>query len=137
MIRLANSVLVFLLVAVALIGYGAKEETRALRAEIAALEKRKRAVEADIRLWRAEWDYVTSAPVLIDTAQRLYGDEGLRDPEGAALGPWRIDQVRRLVPTPAVRTTSQTPPLNGAEIETASIPEPEAEPVRAETEAAR
>lgn len=134
MIRIMHTALVFLFVAAALLGYGAKEETRALGKEIERLEARKAALETEIALLRAEWDHVTSADFLIETAARLDGSGPLRGAEGNPLAPWRAAQVLRLGPknSPGPRRETAPAPLlsgdrsAGAAISTASIPDPAA-----------
>ena len=101
MIRIMHTALVFLFVAAALLGYGAKEETRALGKEIAQLEATKAALRAEIALLSAEWDHVTSADFLIATAARLDGAGPLRDAEGRPLAPWRSAQLLPLGPKAA------------------------------------
>ncbi len=96
MIRILHTACAALLVAVALIAYGKKQEVRALRAERDAMLAEKVAARAALATLEAEWRHLNDPAELRRTAARLFGGDGLRDADGRRLGP----------PTPA-----QTLPL--------------------------
>lgn len=120
MIRIMHTALVSLFVAAALLGYGAKEETRALGKQIERLEANKVELHEEIALLRAEWDHVTSADFLIETARRLDGQGPLRGAEGRPLAPWRAAQVLPLAPTTPV------PPRDAPKAPDEGAPDPAA-----------
>ena len=123
MIRIMHTGLVVLFVAAALLGYGAKEETRALGKQIERLESRKTALEAEIALLRAEWDHVTSPRFLLETAARLDGEGAMADAEGATLAAWRPEQLVPLGEKP--RPVEMTPDaVASGDIGVATIPTP-------------
>ncbi|MEL6977683.1 MAG: hypothetical protein AAGM38_03265 [Pseudomonadota bacterium] len=105
MIRILHLALVILFVGLALLGYGAREETRALQMELAELEKRKRAVETEIALLQAEWDHVSSAAYLKQTVARLRATDPRIGEEILGLAPWRPEQAQ------ALRRRDARPPL--------------------------
>jgi hypothetical protein len=131
MIRMVHTACAALLVAVALIAYGVKEETRALQREIKAVERETGRVEREIAALGIEWSYLNSPAVLRQIAVRLYGRDGMVGVDGAALVPWTAAQVRALedpVDTPA-HAGSVSPLLaeidrayGAPAIETATIP---------------
>ncbi len=93
MIRLAHTALLALLVAVALVSYGAKEEVRAKRAKLGELRAEAAALEAEIATLTAEWRHLSSPSALRALAKRLYGEAAFRAPDGAPLAAWRPDQL--------------------------------------------
>lgn len=115
MIRIVHTLLFFLCVAAALIGYGAAAENEALEREIETLVARKAALEQEILLFEAEWDYVSGAEMLRATAAKLFRAEVLRDADGVELSAWRPEQLLVL----ERRAPQVEDPFN---LETASIP---------------
>lgn len=103
MIRIAHTALLALLVAVALITHGAKQESRQKRAELDGLAERQAAVRAEIETLRLELAHLSSPDRLRELLRQIHGAPGLRDPSGAALAPWRPDQLVDLS-APRVRT---------------------------------
>lgn len=131
MIRMVHTACAALLVAVALIAYGVKEETRALQREIKAVERETGRVEREIAALGIEWSYLNSPAVLRQIAVRLYGRDGMVGVDGAALVPWTAAQVRALEePVDAPALAGSVSPLlaeidrayGAPAIETATIP---------------
>lgn len=130
MIRIVHTACAALLVAVALIAYGVKEETRALQREIEAVERETHRVEREIAALEIEWSYLNSPTVLREIATRLYGRDGLVGVDGGALQPWTAAQLRTLEqPRPETARSNISPLLaeidrqyGAAPIETATIP---------------
>lgn len=91
MMRLAHTAILTLLVAVALISYGAKEETRAKQAELRKLETERAALRAEIATLEVEWRHLTRPERLARLAEELSDELG--GSVDAPLGPWRADQV--------------------------------------------
>lgn len=143
MIRLVHTLCATLLVAVALIAYGVKEETRALQREIEAVERETERVAREIDALETEWAYLNSPRALRRIATALYGRDGLVGVDGGALEPWAAAQVQRLTPlAPTAPFTAESvapllaaverdlpgldPALDGAGgIATGTIPAPE------------
>ncbi len=135
MIRLVHTACAALLVAVALIAYGVKEETRALQREIEAVERETERVEREIAALEIEWTYLNSPAVLKNIATRLYGRDGLIGVDGAELKPWAAAQVRALDAPAVAKASGGISPLlaetdrqyGAGAIETATIPAPDAQ----------
>lgn len=96
MIRILHTACAALLVAVALIAYGVKQEVRALRSEKASLERAKESAEAALATAEAEWRHWNDPAQLRRTAARLYGPGRLVDADGRALSPPGPGQVLAL-----------------------------------------
>lgn len=111
MIRIAHTALLALLVGVALVTHGGKQEIRQKRAELDDLAERQAAVRAEIDTLQLELAHLSSPDRLRALLRRLHGAPSLRDPSGAALAPWRPDQ---LVDLSAPRLRAASPPVSPA-----------------------
>ncbi|MEL6317089.1 MAG: hypothetical protein AAFR16_05560 [Pseudomonadota bacterium] len=100
-----------LLMTVALISYGVKEETRALEREAAALEGEVERLTRRLETLEVEWSHVTSPQPLRRIAERLYGQTWRVGAENAALAPWRPEQRLDLRPAPATPEPAAAEPL--------------------------
>lgn len=100
MIRILHTACAGLLVAVALIAYGVKEETRALRSEVTRLNGEKVRLAAEIATLEAEWSYLNGPETLLRIAERVYGPGRLIGADGAVLSPWRPEQLVELQDLP-------------------------------------
>ncbi|MEO1329184.1 MAG: hypothetical protein AAFW46_05945 [Pseudomonadota bacterium] len=103
MIRILHTACALLLVAVALVAYGVKEEVRALRAERDALLERRLEARAALATAEAEWRHLNAPEELLRAAARLYGPGRLRDADGRVLAPPRPDQAAALDAVTMVR----------------------------------
>ena len=105
MIRLAHTLMLALLVAVALISYGLKEEHRARTESLSNLLRQKEELRQEIATLKTEWHHLSSPEHLRRIAQRLYGGDGMRTANGALLSAWQPDQLLDLhapVPRPSL-----------------------------------
>lgn len=111
MIRIVHTACAALLVAVALIAYGVKEETRALQGEIEAVERETDRVEREIAALEIEWSYLNSPAALHEIAVQLYGRDGMVGLEGEPLTPWTPARTVSLDSPAPRRSSSDIRPL--------------------------
>lgn len=83
--RLAHTLGVALLIVFALIGYGVKEETRALQAELDALDGERTRLLGAIVTLETEWRHLNSPMALTRLARRFYHDAGFVGVDGTPL----------------------------------------------------
>lgn len=93
MIRIAHTAGLALLVAVVLVAYGVKEETRALLDERNSLIATLEAKHDEIATLKAEWEHRTSPSELKRLAVRLFGEGRILGADGEPLEPLRAGQV--------------------------------------------
>lgn len=87
MIKLFHMGVAALVVAVALVGYGRKEETAALAREIVRLEAERERLLAETEALESEWAYLNGPDQLWRIARAAYGADGppLSEPTAAQL----------------------------------------------------
>lgn len=107
MIRLLHTACAALLVMVALVAYGVKEETAALRDQIVDLEQRKADLHDEIAMLRAEWSYLNGPDMLARIAARVYGEGRFIGADGGVLQPWRPEQLVELRDLPRKAPATQ------------------------------
>lgn len=105
MIRILHTACAALLVVVALVAYGVKEETGALRDEVKRLTAQKAEMESEIKRLETEWAYLNGPEQLLAIARRVYGADPSGAPrliggEGELLTPWRPEQLASLQDLP-------------------------------------
>lgn len=105
MIRILHTACAGLLVVIALVAYGVKEETGALREEVQRLTAQKAAMQSEIQRLETEWAYLNGPEQLLAIARRVYGADPHGAPrllggEGELLIPWRPEQVATLQDLP-------------------------------------
>lgn len=121
--RIAHAVFAGLLIALALIAYGVKEQTRALERAARAADRDIAALQYEIEMLTVEWAHVTSAASLERLSAELNGGPGLRDRDGVALSPWRAAQRLSLARSAPVAAVAPDPSLLGEGAFLASLEE--------------
>lgn len=100
--RIAHAVFAGLLIAMALMAYGVKEQTSEMERAARALDREIGRLREEIAMLEVEWAHVTSAASLERLSTQLHGGPGLRDRDGEILEPWRPDQRVALAPAAVV-----------------------------------
>lgn len=93
MIRILHTACAGLLVMVALLAYGLKEETAQLRREVDRLKAERAELADAIDLQRAEWAALNAPDTLRRIADHLYGEGRMLGADGEILTAWRPEQL--------------------------------------------